>query len=569
MARISTYDQDSSLNKLDKLIGTDSETDGTKNFTISSLIQLINDLTAINFFDGLSYEYSAYDNDATDPEGLMNITGSSFITTPFSGISQLIVSKKGHNSPDIENYIRALNGSSVKISEQGDIDNFGVYKITAINDYTNDRYLQLTLTHSNSNGNLIAGTRYFFSSYQASIDTDLSDRTVTEFGDITNAGSGQIITTPERNKVTDAVLHSEVVNNLTSTSIDDPLSAAQGKVLKDLVDAINTLLEVDTEDAPALDTLREIVNFCQTNASTLSSLTISSISGLQTALNAKQNSESGKGLSTNDLTNGLLSKLNGIAAGAQVNVQSDWNGTGDAAILNKPTNLLSTSSSATSLNDINNAGSGYIITDAERNSITSTHTTFIGLSSTERAKLTGVETNADVTDTQNVVAALTAGTNITISANGTISSTDTDNNTTYDLTVAQSGDNAQISLEGSDNVDDNITLVAGNNVDLTVNAGNTTIDVDLSTGAVADGATTLVTGDHVFDHTTNFARKDQNETFAGNVTIQGDLTVSGTQQTVLSNDVNIGDATITLNSDLASNAAPSEKAGIDINRGNA
>ena len=125
MARISTYDQDSSLNKLDKLIGTDSETDGTKNFTISSLIQLINDLTAINFFDGLSYEYSAYDNDATDPEGLMNITGSSFITTPFSGISQLIVSKKGHNSPDIENYIRALNGSSVKISEQGDIDNFG------------------------------------------------------------------------------------------------------------------------------------------------------------------------------------------------------------------------------------------------------------------------------------------------------------------------------------------------------------------------------------------------------------------------------------------------------------
>ena len=569
MARISTYDQDSSLNKLDKLIGTDSETDGTKNFTISSLIQLINDLTAINFFDGLSYEYSAYDNDATDPEGLMNITGSSFITTPFSGISQLIVSKKGHNSPDIENYIRALNGSSVKISEQGDIDNFGVYKITAINDYTNDRYLQLTLTHSNSNGNLIAGTRYFFSSYQASIDTDLSDRTVTEFGDITNAGSGQIITTPERNKVTDAVLHSEVVNNLTSTSIDDPLSAAQGKVLKDLVDAINTLLEVDTEDAPALDTLREIVNFCQTNASTLSSLTISSISGLQTALNAKQNSESGKGLSTNDLTNGLLSKLNGIAAGAQVNVQSDWNGTGDAAILNKPTNLLSTSSSATSLNDINNAGSGYIITDAERNSITSTHTTFIGLSSTERAKLTGVETNADVTDTQNVVAALTAGTNITISANGTISSTDTDNNTTYDLNVAQSGDNAQISLEGSDNVDDNITLVAGNNVDLTVNAGNTTIDVDLSTGAVADGATTLVTGDHVFDHTTNFARKDQNETFAGNVTIQGDLTVSGTQQTVLSNDVNIGDATITLNSDLASNAAPSENAGIDINRGNA
>jgi hypothetical protein len=44
-------------------------------------------------------------------------------------------------------------------------------------------------------------------------------------------------------------------------------------------------------------------------------------------------------------------------------------------------------------------------------------------------KLDGIETGADVTDTTNVVAALTAGTNVTIAADGTISSTDT--NTTY------------------------------------------------------------------------------------------------------------------------------------------
>ena len=37
----------------------------------------------------------------------------------------------------------------------------------------------------------------------------------------------------------------------------------------------------------------------------------------------------------------------------------------------------------------------------------------------------GVEDNADVTDTTNVVAALTAGTNVQIAANGTISATDT------------------------------------------------------------------------------------------------------------------------------------------------
>lgn len=49
--------------------------------------------------------------------------------------------------------------------------------------------------------------------------------------------------------------------------------------------------------------------------------------------------ESGKGLSTNDFTTELKNKLDGIAAGAQVNVKPDWNAaTGNAAeILNKPT----------------------------------------------------------------------------------------------------------------------------------------------------------------------------------------------------------------------------------------
>ena len=50
---------------------------------------------------------------------------------------------------------------------------------------------------------------------------------------------------------------------------------------------------------------------------------------------------------------------------------------------------------------------------------------------TLRDKLNGIESSADVTDTANVVGALTAGSNISIAPNGTISSTDT--NTTYSV----------------------------------------------------------------------------------------------------------------------------------------
>lgn len=46
---------------------------------------------------------------------------------------------------------------------------------------------------------------------------------------------------------------------------------------------------------------------------------------------------SGKGLSTNDYTTDEKNKLAGIAAGAEVNVNADWNATsGDAMIINKP-----------------------------------------------------------------------------------------------------------------------------------------------------------------------------------------------------------------------------------------
>ena len=61
-------------------------------------------------------------------------------------------------------------------------------------------------------------------------------------------------------------------------------------------------------------------------------------SALATKINGKVDAEAGKGLSTNDFTDALKTKLEGVEAGAQVNVQSDWNATsGDALILNKPT----------------------------------------------------------------------------------------------------------------------------------------------------------------------------------------------------------------------------------------
>ena len=77
--------------------------------------------------------------------------------------------------------------------------------------------------------------------------------------------------------------------------------------------------------------------------------------GAYTELAKKVDKETGKGLSANDFTNTYKTKLDSIASGAEVNVQSDWNqsdSTKDDYIKNKPN--LATVATSGSYNDLSN-----------------------------------------------------------------------------------------------------------------------------------------------------------------------------------------------------------------------
>lgn len=80
-----------------------------------------------------------------------------------------------------------------------------------------------------------------------------------------------------------------------------------------------------------LDTLKEIADALAKNEDV--------VNALDAAIGNKVEKVSGKGLSANDYTTTEKNKLKGIAAGAEVNVNSDWNETdkaSDAYIKNKP-----------------------------------------------------------------------------------------------------------------------------------------------------------------------------------------------------------------------------------------
>lgn len=181
------------------------------------------------------------------------------------------------------------------------------------------------------------------------------------------------------------------LGNVDNTSdIDKPVSAAQRDALdsavsthdmsdsshgdirlliSELATRLNTL--ADSDDT-TLDQLSEIVAYIKNNKSLIDGITTSKVNvsdiidDLTTnagnkVLSAKQGTilkglitdlaetvgnkvdkVSGKGLSTNDYTTSDKNKLEGIASGAEANVQPDWNVTdpaSDAFIKNKPTSM--------------------------------------------------------------------------------------------------------------------------------------------------------------------------------------------------------------------------------------
>jgi len=462
MARISTYGQDSTLNKLDKVLGTDSLTGQTKNYTIESIVSVVNEDSLVESFDGSTFTYQDYVASSETPTGVINLNAGTASQAAFSAINQIYISVLDKTGLSVAEYLENADNDFIKISKKGNVNQFGIYEVTAIEDHDSAAYKKLTLTPRGTNGNLTVDDSFFVSNYSALYDQDFSDDSVTEFGDVTSAGSGIIITDDERtslnNFTANGLIHADVVDVLTSTAVDVPLSANQGKALKDLIDTINALLASDNVD---LDSLQEVVDFIEANKETLDSLAISNIAGLTAALNAKEDSVEGKGLSANDFTDILLTKLNSIASGAQVNVQSNWSAiSGDAFIQNKPTDLTNLSlHNVTDLSDVTDAGSGSIIT------------------SSERTKLSGIATGAEVnvqsdwnattgdsfiqnkptTITEAQASAITANASKVSNVKSDWSETDTNSEAFIqnkpDLTVTKAAVDAAIGVPASDNDD--------------------------------------------------------------------------------------------------------------------
>ena len=135
-----------------------------------------------------------------------------------------------------------------------------------------------------------------------------------------------------------------------------------------------------------------------------------------------------------------------------------------------------------------------------------TNSTFDGRDvATDGTKLDGIEASADVTDTTNVVASLTAGSNITIAADGTIASTASGGGETLAQTLALGAVTGGTDISVSSG--DNIVMAASSTVDgRDVSVDGTKLDGIEASADVTDATNVTAAGALMDSEVTNLAQ---------------------------------------------------------------
>ena len=156
-------------------------------------------------------------------------------------------------------------------------------------------------------------------------------------------------------------------------------------------------------------------NATQSSDGTMSAADKTKLDGIETAADVT------------DTTNVVAS----LTAGDNITIAADGTVAASGGEITVQDEGVDLSTAATTLNFTGNGVVASGTGAAKTINITDTNTTYSDattsaaglMSASDKTKLDGIEASADVTDTTNVVASLTAGTNITIAGDGTISAT--------------------------------------------------------------------------------------------------------------------------------------------------
>jgi len=168
MARISTYGIDAKPELSDKVIGTDTAPGAdlrTKNYSLSEIIDLFNQSNELAVADQSLFFYQSNILQGRDA-GTISFVAGGGEGTPFSSITQVLISKTASGNKSVAQYLPLFVGKDIILAEAGNINNFGTYKVASITtDITEPNFFLVTLENYTSNGVIAIDGYYIFSEF--------------------------------------------------------------------------------------------------------------------------------------------------------------------------------------------------------------------------------------------------------------------------------------------------------------------------------------------------------------------------------------------------------------------
>jgi hypothetical protein len=157
MAKISTYNLDTTVSKNDKVIGTDSGGNITKNFKLEDIANFLNTSSLINVNGQLVYQFK---NLSIPGNGQFTKTGGGAGT--FASQTSFEFSHLNTNDQNIQQYLEYFEDLHIMITQTDNQNSFGQYAISSITDSGNN-YSTFVVSFREGNGSLVADKYYAMS----------------------------------------------------------------------------------------------------------------------------------------------------------------------------------------------------------------------------------------------------------------------------------------------------------------------------------------------------------------------------------------------------------------------
>ena len=168
----------------DLFLGTKAGSNNTVNYTASTVVNYLNTNAKIAIGGQLSFKFV----DISDVPKTISFLGGGGNNTPFSSITQLIISASDLSGANVTVFLNYLNSSEILLAQQNQPNYFGHYKITGYTTTVNPNFYTLNLQYIGGNGVITKDTYYDLSSFVLSSGANIPTKT----SDLINDGDDGI-----------------------------------------------------------------------------------------------------------------------------------------------------------------------------------------------------------------------------------------------------------------------------------------------------------------------------------------------------------------------------------------